>query len=116
MAELRVEGDELVLQLTGLEKVEGVHGGLRVPLLALRGVDVVDDAHGAVGFGFKVGTRIPGVVAVGTVRGVKRKVFAAVHHDTPRGVRVRLEGASYDEWIVGSADPEVVRTEILSRI
>jgi hypothetical protein len=31
-----------------------------------------------------------------------------VHHDTPRGLRVRLEGSSYDEWIVGCADPEAV--------
>lgn len=116
MSELGVENDELVLHLTGLEKVEGVHGDLRVPLSAVQGVDILDDAHGAIGFGFKVGTRIPGVIAVGTVRGVERKVFAAVHQDTPRGVRVRLEGVNYDEWIVGSADPETVRGELLSRI
>ena len=52
MAELQLEGGELVLHLTGAEKAEAVHG------------------------------------------------------DTPRGVRVRLEGAPWDEWIVGCADPE----------
>ncbi len=35
-------------------------------------------------------------------------IFAAVHHDTPRGVRVLLRGTSCDEWIVGCADPEAV--------
>lgn len=108
MAELQVQGGELVLHLSGLEKAEAVHGDLRVPLTAVRGVDVLDDAHGPADAGFKVGTRIPRVVEVATLRTVHRKIFAAVHHDTPRGVRVRLEGADHDEWIVGCADPEAV--------
>ena len=110
MAELRIEGGELVLHLTWAEKVEGVHGDLRAPLSAVRGVEVLDDAHAPVGIhaGIKIGTRIPGVVEVGTVQGRTQRLFAAVHHDTPRGLRVRLEGTSYDEWIVGCADPESV--------
>jgi hypothetical protein len=110
MAELRVEGDEIVLHLSAVEKVEGVHGDLRVPLSAVQAVEVIDDAHQPAGVsaGFKVGTRIPGVIEVGTVRGRHRKIFAAVHRDTPRGVRVRLEGSDYDEWIVGTSDPEAV--------
>lgn len=110
MAELRVEQADLVLHLSAVEKVEGVHGDLRAPLSAVRAIDVLDDAHGPVGWraGVKVGTRIPGVIEVGTIRGHHRKVFAAVHHDTPRGVRVQLDGASHDEWIVGCADPEAV--------
>ena len=110
MAELRVDDGELVLHLTGAEKAEGVHRDLRAPLAAVRGVEVLDDAHAAAGIhaGVKVGTRIPGVVEVGTVRGRGKRLFAAVHHDTPRGLRVRLEGSSYDEWIVGCTDPEAV--------
>ena len=34
MAELRVEGDELVLHLGALEKTEGFHGAIRLPLSA----------------------------------------------------------------------------------
>jgi hypothetical protein len=110
MAELHVEGDELVLHLSGAEKAEAVHGDLRVPSSAIRGVEVLDDAHSwtEIGTGFKVGMRVPGVASVATVRGHGEKVFVAVHHDTPRGVRVRLEGAPWDEWIVGCADPEAV--------
>jgi hypothetical protein len=110
MAELQVEGNELVLHLSGVEKVEGVHGDLRAPLAAVKGVEVLDDAHAPAGIraGLKVGTRIPGVIEVGTVRGRTKKLFAAVHHDTPRGVRVLLDGANFDEWIVGCADPEGV--------
>jgi uncharacterized protein len=112
MAELRVEGGELVLHLSGLEKAEAVHGELRVPLSAVRGVDVLENAHEPADHGFKIGERLPGVVEVGTIRTGGRKIFAAVHRDTPRGVRVLLEGASYDEWIVGCADPEAAKIRI----
>jgi hypothetical protein len=110
MAELDVEDGRLILRLTGVEKAEAVHGDLRVPLSAVRSVEVVDDAleMTRVRAGFKVGTRVPGRVTVAVVHRRGRKMFVAVHHDTPRGVRVILEGDSYDEWIVGAADPEAV--------
>ncbi len=114
MADLRVEDGELVLHLTGVEKVEGVHGDLRAPLAAVRGVEVLDDAHTPAGIhaGVKLGTRIPGVVEVGTVQGRTTRLFVAVHHDTPRGLRVRLESSVYDEWIVGCTDPETVAASL----
>jgi hypothetical protein len=114
MAELAIEGDELVLHLSGAEKVEGVHRDLRVPLSAVRGVAVLADAHRAAGLraGVKIGTRIPGVVEVGIVQGRTRRLFVAVHHDTPRGLRIELDGARFDEWIVGCADPETVAARL----
>lgn len=110
MATLVVQGSELVLRLSGTEKLEGVHGDLHAPLSAVRGVEVIDDAHGPAGVraGIKVGTRLPGVIEVGTIVGATKRIFAAVHHATPRGLRVTLEGSSYDEWVVGCADPEAV--------
>jgi hypothetical protein len=116
VAELQLAGGELVLHLSVAEKAEAVHGDLRVPLSALRGVEVIDDAHGwtGIGVGFKVGMRVPGVATVAAVRGQGEKMFVAVHGDTPRGVRVRLEGAAWDEWIVGCADPEAVAATLTS--
>jgi hypothetical protein len=110
MAELRIDGNELLLHLTAAEKIEGVHGDLRAPLSAVRGIEVLEDAHEPVGVhaGVKIGTRIPGVIEVGIVQGADRRLFAAVHRGTPRGLRVRFEGTDYDEWIVGCADPETV--------
>ena len=110
MADLRIEGNELVLHLSGAEKAESVHGDLRAPLSAVRGIEVLDDAHGPAGIkaGIKIGTRIPGVIEVGVIQGRTKRLFAAVHHNTPRGLRVRLDGTAYDEWIVGCADPEAV--------
>ncbi|HEX3791513.1 MAG TPA: hypothetical protein VHW44_26875 [Pseudonocardiaceae bacterium] len=113
MAELVVDGSDLVLKLSTAEKMEGLHGDLRVPRSSVRRVEVLDDAHRAAGItkGIKVGTRLPGVIEVGTILG-EGKRFAAVHHDTPRGVRVVLADASFDEWIVGCADPESVAASI----
>lgn len=112
MAELEVEGDELVLRLAWTEKAAAVHGDPRVPLSSVRRVQVLEDAHEPADHGFRIGERLPGVVEVGTILEGGRKLFAAVHHDTPRGLRLEFEGASYDEWIVGSADPEGVITAL----
>ena len=110
MAELRIDDNQLVLHLSAAEKLEGVHGDLRAPLSAVRGIEVLDDAHDPVGIkaGIKIGTRLPGVIEVGVIQGATRRLFAAVHHDTPRGLRIRFDGTAYDEWIVGCADPEAV--------
>ncbi|MGC8462693.1 MAG: hypothetical protein ACP5P9_03355 [Acidimicrobiales bacterium] len=115
MAEVSLEGDDVVLHLSRLEKVEGVHGDLRVPRSAVAGVEVLDDAHRAADFAsVKVGTRLFGVVEVGTMHGTTRTVFAAVHHDTPRGVRLTLTGADQDEWVVGCANPESVAASLVA--
>jgi hypothetical protein len=106
VAELQLEGGELVLHLSGWEKAETVHGDLRMPLSALRGVEVLDDARvwGGSGAGYKIG-----------MPGHGGKMFVAVHGGTPRGVRVHFEkGAQWDEWIVGCADPEAVAATLAS--
>jgi hypothetical protein len=108
VAELHVQGDDLVLHLSALEKTEALHGDLRAPLSAVRVVEVLDDAiHAVHGLRFP-GSGWPGRFAIGTFVGRGTKSFVVVHHDTPRGVRVKLEGATHDEWIVGAADPEAV--------
>jgi len=114
MAELCLQGDELTLRLSAAEKVGGVHGDLRVPLSAVRCVEVLADAHGPADDGIKLGTRIPGMIEVGTVRDGRRNIFAAVLPDTPRGVRIVLDGSFYHEWIVGCANPESMARRIMA--
>jgi hypothetical protein len=43
VADLEVEGDELVVHLRAIEKAEGMHGDIRVPLSAVTAVRSVDD-------------------------------------------------------------------------
>lgn len=112
MAEIEVDGDELVLKLTLGEKAGAVHGDPRAPRSALRSVEVLDDAHEPGDHGWKIGERLPGVVEVGTILDGGQKIFAAVHHHTPRGVLLSFEGADYDEWVVGCEDPEAVAKQL----
>ena len=118
MAELLIEGDQLVLRLTTAEKLEGVHTDLHAPLSAVTTIEVLDDAHEPVCIrsGVKIGTRIPGFIEVGTIQGLTRRRFAAVHRDTPRGLRICFADAAYDEWIVGCADPEGTAAELLRSV
>ncbi len=44
MADLRTDGDELVLHMRTLERAEGFHGDSRIPLSAVTAVRVVDTA------------------------------------------------------------------------
>jgi hypothetical protein len=111
LAHLLIDGDELVVRLRPVEMVESVHGEVRVPRGSVHSVEVLDDAIGAV-HGFRVGTGIPGMVAVGTFTDRTTKTFAVVHHDTPRGVLVRLEGAHFDQLIIGCEDPEAVAAKL----
>ncbi|HLI45258.1 MAG TPA: hypothetical protein VKU92_12430 [Acidimicrobiales bacterium] len=112
MAELVVEGDELVLHLSRVEKLESVHGDLRAPRSAVRSVQVLEDAHEPADHGFKVGERVPGYSEVAVIRTGGETLFAVVHHNTPRGVRIDFDGADYDAWIVGSEDPEGLKSRI----
>lgn len=108
MATLIREDDTLVLQLTTMEKVEGLHGDLRIPFSSVQSVTILEDAVHAV-HGLKMpGTRIPGVLAMGTYMSNEGKTFAIVHHQTKRGVKVALTEALFDTLIVGVDDPEYV--------
>ncbi len=113
MAELSMDGDELVLTLTAAEKAESLHGDIRVPLSSVQEVEVVDDViHAVHGMKFP-GSRWPGRFMIGTLaHATGKKSFAVVHHDTARGVRVRLEDRAFSELLVGCADPEAVAASI----
>jgi hypothetical protein len=69
----------------------------------VRGVEVVQNLLDYV-HGWRVGTGVPGSVAVGTFTSRDAKIFAVIHHGQHRGVRLRLEGAHYDEILISSDD------------
>ena len=115
MAELRLEDGELVVELSPLERAEAVHGDVRIPAVDIADVEVLEDVRHAV-HGLKMpGSALRGYFAVGTFYSDKgaRKTFAVVHHHTPRGVRVELHNAEYDEIVVGADDPEALVARLL---
>lgn len=111
MAEIKIEGDELLVELSALEKIEGIHSNLRFPLSAVRAVRVADNPYAEIS-GIRIGTGIPLVVAVGTWIGVGHKAFVAVHGHRA-AVVIELEDQPWDELIISSddADAEAQRIE-----
>jgi hypothetical protein len=118
VATLLRDGDSLILELTTGEKLESVHGNVRVPYASIVGVDDLDDpideVHGLAFGEMKIaGAYIPGHLAVGTFRvGADAKRFIAVHAGHPRGVRIRLSGASFSELLVSGQDTESLRMDL----
>ena len=108
MAEILRDQHDLVLKLSTTEKVEGVHGDLRVPVSAVTSVTVVDDVIHAVS-GLKViGSSLPGVFKMGTFASGSETTFAIVHHQQKRGLRVNLMSGPFTTWIIGLDNPETV--------
>ncbi len=108
MAKLEIDNNELVLQLSNIEKIEAVHGDLRVPINAVQDIKIIEDARKVmtgISIGFKVGMRVPGIACVATIRRPKYKGFIVIHHKTPRAVQIVLKDNDYNEWIVGAIDP-----------
>ncbi len=111
MADLRPDGDDLVLHLGTREKAEGFHGDIRVPLSSVTAVRVVDDPWGELRGMRAPGTGLPGVIAVGTRRGSFGKDFAAVHGQGP-GVVVELDGTEYGRFVITADDPASVAVAV----
>ncbi len=109
MARIQIEGDELVIELSTLEKIEGLHSNLRFPTSSVRAVRVAKNPYKEIS-GIRIGTGIPLVVAVGTWMGVGHKAFVAVHGHRA-AVVIELEGQPLDELIISSdeADAEAKR-------
>jgi hypothetical protein len=106
MANLLIDDDSVTVELTGMEKVEAVHGSLTVPRSAITNVRVVPDG-GAEVHGFKLaGAGLSGVIKVGTwIGGGDGKVFTVCHGTKP-AVVLELTGQRYDRIVVTVDDPE----------
>ena len=106
MADVSIREGELRIDLTVPERVLSLHdGSIVVPLRQITRVVVVDDAMSAVRGSKMPGTRVPGVMAVGTWRGDQAGRafldFVAVHRPGP-GVVISLRGAPYDRIVLDS--------------
>jgi hypothetical protein len=101
MPRFEVDGSELVLRLSVLEKIEGAHGDIAVPLSGVDSVRAVESAWEELRGIRAHGTGVPGVIAVGTRRGGFGKDFAALHGRGP-AVVVELEGAPYGRLVAST--------------
>jgi hypothetical protein len=107
VASLLVQGEELVVSLSGAEQVAAMRGDVRVPLSAVKAVSIDLDPWCALRGIRAPGTGFPGVVAYGVRRLTgDRPDFAAVHGRGP-AVRVELGAeAVFGRLLVTVEDPE----------
>jgi hypothetical protein len=106
MATLIVDGPDLVVRLSPLEKLGAVHNNVRVPLRAVRSVGTEPHPWQALRGVRLAGTGIPGVVVLGTRYFTKGRDFVALVGSRP-AVRVELgDDAPYAQLLVSVRDPE----------
>ncbi len=119
MATIAREGNELVLKLSAGERVMAVHRDVRVPLVAVKSVDVVDKPisriQGLKPRHFKVlGGYWPGRLAYGSFfdGNVRERLFAAVNARKPCGLEIVLDGAKYTRLIVSLDRPNETKAAL----
>jgi len=117
VASLVIEGNELVVTLSPVEKVGSLRGNIRVPLSAVESVVVEPDPWSALRGIRAPGTGMPGVIAYGTRRlpGVCRD-FAAL---TGRGAAVRVDlkpDSPFGRLLVSVADPETTVASVQAAV
>ena len=110
MACLVVDGRNLVVRLSPMEKLGALHGSIRVPLDNITAV-VASNAMWRELRGLRMpGTGLPGVIALGTWRYRGGKEFVAVYRST--GVVVTLAGSEWKRLVVSSRVPHRICQEI----
>jgi hypothetical protein len=107
MPELIVDGDELVVRLSGWERAAAFYGDVRVPLACVRELFVEPKPWAALRGIRAPGTGFPGVIAYGVRRLTgERPDFAALLGRRP-AVRVELAPpAAFSRLLISVADPD----------
>ena len=105
MAQLVIDGDDLVVELSTLEKLGALHGDVSVPLRAVRNVRASVTPYREVRGIRAPGTGWPRRIAIGTWRYRGGKDFACIVGKQP-AVVVELEDAAYGRLVVGSPTPD----------
>jgi len=106
MPTTRLSDDALEVRLRPWEKVAGLLPDLRVPLSAVREVEVVDDALSAPHGVRAPGLALPGIVKTGTWRGRRDgsgRQYVAVRRGVP-ALRLLLDGQRWASAVVSTPD------------
>jgi len=111
MAELAIEHDELAVRLSLLEKLGALHGDLRVPRSAVRRVRVTSTPWNEVRGMRAPGTGVPGVIMLGTMRGMFGKDFCAVYRHQS-AIVIELEDHPYQRLILCTPNPDEDRVAL----
>ena len=103
MVQLVVGTDELRVRLSRGEKIGGLHGDLKAPLMKVRDVEAVAEPYRVVRGIRAPGLGVPGRTKIGTWRSKGGKTFAVAHHGQP-GMRIRLQDNTFDQVVLSVPD------------
>jgi hypothetical protein len=103
MAEVLIEGDDLVVHLSALERLGAMRGDVRVPRSTVTECRVSSDPWSELRGIRAPGTGWPGVISLCTRRGDGIRDFAAVYGKRP-AVVVELSGAEFNRLVVSVRD------------
>ncbi|MEV1045679.1 hypothetical protein [Streptomyces sp. NPDC049916] len=105
MAVISVQGQELVVEMEGLDKLWALKSRLTIPLAHVRGATMDPGILGEPKGIRAPGTHVPGVITAGTFHRDGEKVFWAVR-DAQKAVVVELTGAErFTRLVVEVDDP-----------
>ena len=116
MAIVNVSAVDVVVRLTALEKLGALHGDVRVPRAAVRGVHISTEPFSEVR-GFRApGTGFPGLIALGTWRrrGGKKDFIAAYRGRPAVIIDLDQDLAGYERLIVSVDSPHEVQRHLAS--
>lgn len=113
MATISIDGNELVVEVQGLDKLWALKSRLTIPLAHVRGATedrgIAREPKGWRG----PGAHIPGVVVAGTFHQDGQKVFWDVHHNDTTIV-IELRDDTYQRLIIEVDDPHAT-VELIER-
>jgi hypothetical protein len=113
MAQISIEGKDLVVEVQGMDKLWSLKSRITIPLAHVRGATSDPGVVGD-GQGLKLGgSRIPGVIVAGTFRQDGEWVFWDVH-DRAKAVVIELADETYARLVVEVADPRTT-VELVER-
>ncbi|MER6514950.1 hypothetical protein ACIBK9_35570 [Nonomuraea sp. NPDC050227] len=104
MARISIDGQALVVEIEGLDKLWALKSRLVIPLANVRGATadpgIVGDPKGV----RAPGAHLPGVITAGTFHLNGEKVFWDVH-DAAKAVVIELADERYARLVIEVADP-----------
>jgi hypothetical protein len=114
MAQVHLDGENLVVDIEGLDKLWSLKSRLTIPLSNVRGATVDPGiVHGPKGIRAP-GTNLPGVIVAGTFHHEGERVFWDVH-DPAKAVVIELADEHYARLIIGVDDPHATANLINHR-
>jgi hypothetical protein len=116
VAELLIEGAELRVRLSTLEKLGAVRGDISIPLATISGVRVSDTPWSELRGIRAPGTGIPGVISLCTRRGKGICDFAAVYGRAGPAVVIETDGGQFGRLVISSKDAAETADRIKRRL